>query len=147
MAQNNAFAEAFKGFQDFKMPNVDFNGLFSAGRRNAEAFTAANQAVTDGLQKAAKRQAEIAQRNLEDALSFVKEVTGSKSPEASAQKQAQFVKKAAEEMVTNAREIMEIVSKSSTQASEVLSKRLNQAISEISEIAGSVAPKAAKSSK
>jgi hypothetical protein len=55
-------------------------------------------------------------------------------------------KKAAEEMVTNAREIMEIVSKSSTQASEVLSKRFNQAISEISEIAGSVAPKA-KASK
>ena len=146
MAQSNAFADAFKGLQDFKMPNVDFNGFFSLSRRNAEAFTAANQTVTEGIQKAVKRQTEIAQRNIEDALSFVREVTGSKSPEASAAKQAQFVKKATEELVSNAREIMEIVSKSNTQASEVLSKRFNQAISEISDIAGQ-APKAAKSSK
>jgi len=145
MAQSNAFAEAFKGFQDFKIPNVDFNGFFSLGRRNAEALTAANQAVVDGAQKVVKRQTEIAQRNIEDALSFVREVTGAKSPEASAQKQAQFAQKAAEEFVSNAREIMELVSKSSTQASEVLSQRFNQVISEISDIAGTPAPK--KSSK
>lgn len=146
MAQSNAFADAFKGLQDFKMPNVDFNGVFSMTRRNAEAFSAANQTVAEGLQKAAKRQAEIAQRSIEEALSFVREVTGSKSPEASAQKQAQFAQKAAEELVSNAREIMEIVSKSSTQASEVLSKRFNQAISEISDIAGQ-APKKSAGSK
>ena len=146
MAQSNAFAEAFKGFQDLKVPNVDFNGVFSLIRRNAEALTAANQAGAEGLQKAVKRQAEIAQSNIEAALSFVKEVTGAKSPEASAQKQAQFAQKAAEELVSNTREILEIVSKSSTQAGEVLSKRFNQAISEISDITGQAAPKA-KSSK
>lgn len=147
MAQNNAFAEAFKGLSDFKLPNVDFNGFFSLTRRNVEAFSAANQAFAEGAQAVARRQAEIMQRSVEDALSLVREVYSSKSPEASAAKQAQFVQKSLEEAVSNAREIIELASKSGTEASEVLSKRFNQAISEITDIAGKASSQTVKAAK
>lgn len=147
MAQNNAFTDAFKGFSEFKLPNVDFNSFFSLSRRNIEAFTAANQAMSEGVQAVVRRQAEITQRSVEDALALVREVYSSKSPEASASKQAQFVQKSLEEAVSNARELIELASKSGAEASEVLSKRFNQAISEITEITSKTAGQAVKAAK
>lgn len=146
MAQNNAFAEAFKSFSEYKLP-LDFNGLFSMSRRNIEALSAANQAVAEGAQAVVRRQAEIVQRNIEDALSLVREVYSSKSPEASAAKQAQFVQKSMEEALSNARELIELASKSSAEAGEVLSKRFSQAISEVSDIAGKTTGQAVKAAK
>ena len=147
MSQSKAFTEAFKGFSEFKLPNYDFNSVFSLTRRNVEAFTAANQAFAEGIQAAARRGTEIAQRNLEDTLSLVRDISSSKSPEASATKQAQFVQKSLEAAVSNAREIAQIVTKSGEEASSVLSKRFNQAISEISDLTTKNTQAAAKSAK
>lgn len=129
MAQNN-FAEAFKVFTDFKAPVYDFNQLFSIGRRNLEAFSAANQAIAEGAQAVARRQAEVSRNNTEEAIQLFRDIYSSKNPEASAAKQAEFVKQSFETTLANLREMFEMASKSNVEASEVLSKRISDAMAE-----------------
>jgi phasin family protein len=136
MAQSsNKFAESFKAFSDFKAPNYDFNALVSIGRRNIEAFTAANQAVAEGAQAIARRQAEIARSNAEEAIQLFREVYSSQTPEASASKQAEFARSAFESALSNVRELFEMASKSNIEAAEVLTKRLTEVMGEVGKAA------------
>lgn len=129
MAQNT-FQDAFKVFTDFKAPVYDFNQLFSFGRRNVEAFTAANQAVAEGAQAVARRQAEIMKSNTEEAIQLFRDVYSSKNPEASASKQAEFAKQAFETSLSNLREMFEMLSKSNVEAAEVITKRVSEIMNE-----------------
>lgn len=134
MAQNT-FQDAFKVFTDFKAPVYDFNQLFSFGRRNVEAFTAANQAVAEGAQAVARRQAEILKSNTEEAIQLFRDVYSSKNPEASASKQAEFAKQAFETSLSNLREMFEMVSKSNVEAAEVITKRVSEIMNETNKAA------------
>ena len=134
MAQNT-FQDAFKVFTDFKAPVYDFNQLFSFGRRNVEAFTAANQAVAEGAQAVARRQAEIMKSNTEEAIQLFRDVYSSKNPEASASKQAEFAKQAFETSLSNLREMFEMVSKSNVEAAEVITKRVSEIMNETNKAA------------
>ena len=129
MAQN-PFQDAFKVFTDFKAPTADFNQFFSFGRRNVEALTAANQAVAEGAQAVARRQAEILKNNTEEAIQLFRDVYSSKNPEASASKQAEFAKQAFESALSNLREMFEMVSKSNVEAAEVITKRVSEIMNE-----------------
>ena len=134
MAQNT-FQDAFKVFTDFKAPVYDFNQLFSFGRRNVEAFTAANQAVAEGAQAVARRQAEIMKSNTEEAIQLFRDVYSSKNPEASASKQAEFAKQAFETSLSNLREMFEMLSKSNVEAAEVITKRVSEIMNETNKAA------------
>lgn len=142
MAQpNKQFADAFKVFTDFKAPVYDFNQLFSVGRRNIEAFTSANQAVAEGAQAVARRQAEIAKNSAEEAIQLFREVYSSPSPDAGAQKQADFVKSQFESALANAREVFEMISKSNSEAAEIITRRITEALGEANKAANTAGRK------
>ncbi len=143
MAQSQRIADAFKVFADFKAPNYDFNQLFSLSRRNIEALTAANQAFAGGVQAVARRGAEIAKNSSEEAIQLFREVYSSQSPEAGAQKQADFVKTQFESAMANAREVFEVLSKSNAEAAEIITKRLTDALNEVSKTAQQASSKKA----
>ncbi|MCH2037595.1 MAG: phasin family protein [Rickettsiales bacterium] len=138
---NNPFASAAKA------PSFDFKGMTEIQRRNIEAITEANQVIGESIQAAARRQAEIAQSNLGDILQTVKETLSAKTPEESANQSSDLAKSLFEGGLSNASETLEVFTKSSMEAVDIINKRVSKAISEVGEISNQAANDAAGSKK
>jgi len=124
MSYNNPFADLFKN-------SFDFNQVFSAQRRNIEAFSAANQAVVEGAQAISRRQAEVFRANVENVLKVSKEMMTSGTPEVGVTRQADLARAIFENTLSNLREVTETVTKSGFEAFDVLNKRVAESLEEI----------------
>jgi phasin family protein len=123
---------AIKGFS---IPNFDFGTVFDIQRKNIEAFTAASQTFTQGLQTVAKRQSEIARQQVEQFQSLLTTAAPTAKVEDNLVKQADLVKAAYEKNVSNARELQDILTKVTTEASDILSRRVVASLDEIKSVA------------
>ena len=123
---------AIKGFS---IPNFDFGTVFDIQRKNIEAFTAASQTFTQGLQTVAKRQSEIARQQMEQFQSLLTTAAPTAKVEDNLVKQADLVKAAYEKNVSNARELQDILTKVTTEASDILSRRVLASLDEIKSVA------------
>jgi phasin family protein len=123
---------AIKGFS---IPNFDFGTVFDIQRKNIEAFTAASQTFTQGLQTVAKRQSEIARQQMEQFQSLLTTAAPTAKVEDNLVKQADLVKAAYEKNVSNARELQDILTKVTTEASDILSRRVVASLDEIKSVA------------
>lgn len=147
MAYQNPFAEMMKNFSDFKapsfnaVPNVDVNQLMTAGRKNAEACSAAGQAVVESCQAAARRQAELARAQVEKTLKTCKDMLVNGSPEINTTKQVEFAKTMFESSLNNLREVSELATKSCFEAFDILNRRASESIEEITGAATSTSSK------
>ncbi len=126
MATAKAQQDFWKSFTDFKAPVVDVNSIFNSQRRNIEAFSAANQVLAEGVQAATKHQAEAARENVESFISATKDILTSNSPESNTSKQISLVQDWYESAMENAREVTELVTKSSNDAFELINKRASE---------------------
>lgn len=124
MQYNQAFADMFKS-------SMDFNQIFSTGRRNMEALSAANQVVVESAQAIARRQSEVARANIDNALKVSKDMMTSGTPETSINKQSDLMKAFFENTLNNLREVSELVTKSSFEAFDVLNRRTAESLEEI----------------
>jgi phasin family protein len=137
MANQNPFADLFKNFSEFKapsMPTLDMTQLLNAGRKNAEAVTAAGQTLADSAQTITRRQAELARTQVEKVLKTTKEMLVNGSPEINTTKQVEFAKTLFETSLNNIREVSELVTKSGFEAFDVLNRRASQTIEEFSNV-------------
>lgn len=125
--------------KDVKLPAMNMDGVISAMRKNMDALTEANRSALEGLQAIARRQSEIMAEAVQQATDGMKTVMTAKSPEENAARQADLVKQTVEQMVANAREIMEIASKSSEAAMDPLRQRLLASFDEVKTIIGPAA--------
>ena len=123
---------AIKGFS---IPNFDFGTVFDIQRKNIEAFTAASQTFSQGLQTVAKRQSEIARQQVEQFQSLLSASAPTSKVEDNLVKQADLVKVAYEKNVSNARELQDILTKVTTEASDILSRRVVASLDEIKSVA------------
>lgn len=139
-----SYNEVFKIFGDFKTPAFDFNSLFEVQRRNIEALTAANQVVAEGAQAIARRQAEILRNNVDEVLKASKDIVAGGTPELNVEKQANLSKALFEKSLSNAREVSEVVSKTSFEAFDLLNKRAAESFDELGAVANKVAASAKK---
>lgn len=139
----NQYADMMKMFSQFKMPamgtmpqmpSFDMNGLSTMGRRNMEAFSAANQAVSEGMQAVGRRQAELARSSVEKLLKTTKDMLVNGSPEINTAKQADLAKTMIEQSMSNLREVSELVAKSGFEAFDVINKRAAESLNEISKL-------------
>jgi phasin family protein len=137
MAFQNPFADMMKQFSDFKapnlsaMPSIDMNRWMSAGRKNAEACSAASQAVAESCQAIARRQAELARAQVEKTLKTCKDMLVNGSPEINTTKQVELAKTMFESSLNNLREVSELATKSCFEAFDVLNRRASETIEEI----------------
>lgn len=146
MTTQNPFADLFKNFQEFKAPSLpalDFNQLAAAGRRNAEAFYAASQAVAESTQAITRRQAELARGHVEKVLKTTKEMLVNGSPEINTSRQVEFAKTLFESSLNNMREVSELVTKSGFEVFDVLNRRASETIEELSSLKTAAKKKAA----
>jgi len=128
---NRMFAEYGKLFGNGKAPIFDFEAAFASQRKNVEALTTANQLVFEGVQAVARRQAEIVRRAFEELSQVSRELTAAGAPEDRLAKQTALAKEAFEAATANAREIAEMLQKSSNKAVDVLSNRVSENLDEV----------------
>jgi phasin family protein len=141
MDMNRWVSDFSKSFSNGKTPTVDFEGLFAAQRKNFEAFTSANQLAFDGVKAVAQRQAELAREAVESFSKLAKELTVPASPEEKLAKQAEVAKSAFEQALSTMREATATLTKSNTQAVDVLSKRVADSFDEVKVAFAKVAKK------
>ncbi len=120
-----------KMLADFKVPGLDVEPMIAAQKKNIEALTEANQLVFAGVQAVMKRQAEILQASLEQARAVASEIMVPGSPEAKVAKQAEVVQTAFQAALANMKELADLVTKSNTEAGNVISKRVTESLEEI----------------
>lgn len=147
MAYQNPFADMMKNFSDYKIPSMssipslDVSQLMASGRKNAEACSAASQALSESCQAIARRQAELARAQVEKTLKTCKDMLVNGSPEINTTKQIEYAKTLFESSLNNLREVSELVTKSGFEVFDVLNRRASESIEEIT---SSSAPSSSK---
>lgn len=124
--------EQFSAFvRGLKLPGVDVNEILASQKKNIEAFTKAMQTASEGVGAVARRQAEMLRTALDQIMAIAHELTVPGNPKETVAKQGEFIKKALETTVANARELAEMVEKSNKDAFEVIRRRTDEALDEI----------------
>ncbi|PIR37119.1 MAG: phasin [Alphaproteobacteria bacterium CG11_big_fil_rev_8_21_14_0_20_39_49] len=139
----NPFADFLAGYSTSNpfAAECDWDSVVNAGRQNAKAWSDAAKAASEGIQAIARRQAEVAQKSVEEFSKFFKDASSTKSPEEGIAKQVEFTKCSLESAIKNCNEISEIASKSNKEASDIISKRISNALSEVAANANSSSKK------
>ncbi|MGE3714632.1 MAG: phasin family protein, partial [Alphaproteobacteria bacterium] len=117
---------------EFFKNSWDFNQLLTTQRRNMEAFATANQTVVESAQAISRRQAEVARDSVEHVLQASKEMMNGSSPESSMAKHADFTRDMFENSLSHMREMVEMATKCSFEAFDVLNKRAAESLEEFS---------------
>ncbi|WP_158044032.1 phasin family protein [Skermanella pratensis] len=125
------FTDVSKLMSEFKLPGVDVESALAAQQKNIQALTAANQLAFEGFQAVARRQSEILRQTIEQTTSIVSELLAAGSPEEKVAKQADLVKVAFEKALANTRELAELVTKSNSEAADVINKRVSESLEEL----------------
>ena len=120
-----------KMMQDFKVPGVDMESLMETQRKNVEALNQANRVAVEGMQALAQRQSEIMRQTMDEMRAAMEDLSKSANAQEMSTKQAELVKEAMEKALANMRELAEMVSKSNTEAFEVVNQRVNESFEEL----------------
>ncbi|UEM04663.1 phasin family protein [Skermanella rosea] len=128
------FTDVSKLMSEFKLPGVDVESALAAQQKNIQALTAANQLAFEGFQAVARRQSEILRQTIEQTTSIVSELLAAGSPEEKVAKQADLVKAAFEKALANTRELAELVTKSNSEAADVINKRVSESLEELKSV-------------
>jgi phasin family protein len=125
------FTDVSKLISEFKLPGVDVESALASQQKNIQALTAANQLAFEGFQAVARRQSEILRQSIEQTTAIVTELLAAGSPEDKVAKQAELVKSAFEKALANTRELAELVTKSNSEAADVINKRVSESLEEL----------------
>ncbi|MFV9875947.1 MAG: phasin family protein [Rickettsiales endosymbiont of Dermacentor nuttalli] len=134
--QHNLFSEVFKSFSDWsnfnpnKVCPVDVNSLASIQKRNTETISHANKLFTENVHSIMRRNTEIAQENAADLFHLIKDVVVSPNHEYTMSKQAEFVRSAFESTVKNAKELTEMVTKSTMELFDLVGHTVSENLKE-----------------
>jgi phasin family protein len=114
-----------KLMESFKVPGVDMTTLMAAQQKNMEAFTKATQITTAAATAISRRQTEIMQASVEQAVAMLKDM---KVPGKS---HADIIQKAFDTALANARELAEMTMKANADAYEVVKGRMKESMEEL----------------
>jgi phasin family protein len=121
-----------KLFADMKVPAMpDMEAVLAAHKRNLEALSEANRVALEGAQAVARRHMEIMQSTMTGLTETLKGMSVTEKPAERAAKQAELLKQAYENAVSNTRELGDLIQKSNTEAMQKLNHRFSEAMTEM----------------
>jgi phasin family protein len=130
----------------FALPSLNIEALGEAHRKNAAAVTSANQAVFDGLNTLAQRQADLFKTTVDDCSKLGSDVLASASFDDRVTKQADAAQQIYHSTVVRFRELSDIAVKANVTATDILNARVTEAFDEFRALfAAPVAPSTAAS--
>lgn len=118
----------------FKMPAMDVDAVMASYRRNVEALTAANQCAFEGAGAVARRQAEIARDAIESYTKAFGDLLTEGTPDEKAARQAEIARQSYDRAIANARELGDMMTKTSTEAFGLLNDRIREGFGEMQDI-------------
>lgn len=130
-------ADVTKYMGQFKLPTFDVDALMASYRKNVEALTAANQCTLEGVGALVRRQTEIAREAIESYTKAVGDLLAEGSVEEKAARQAELARQAYDRAVANARELGDMVTKTSNEAFGLLNDRIRESFGEIQDLVAS----------
>ena len=116
--------------EQFKLPGVDVPALMEARRKDIEALTEVNKIALESSQTMAQKQVEILQKTIEE---LTQTMTGGK-PLENAAKQGEVVQYAMEKAFAYMLELAEVARKAQTEALEVINKRAQENMQELTSL-------------
>ena len=97
-----------KLLSEFKVPEIDWQGMMAAQQKNWAALGQANQKWAESAQNVMRREVEIMQSAMAEAAEVSKEMMSSKDPGAAAMKRLDHAKTSFEKAITNTRRMRAI---------------------------------------
>ena len=122
---------AYTPFEKLFTPRFDLSALATVQQRNFEAFAAAGQRVATGVESLIKRQTEL----FEAQAAVVKHVLTNGQLPLDMQKQSDFVREQTSKALTDAQELTSIAATTAKDAFEILRKRTEEGVAELTAIA------------
>jgi phasin family protein len=126
------FPDIAKLIEQFKVPGLDVSKIVETQRKDIEAITQANQAAYEGMQELAKRQMEILQETVTEWQAAMTQATNRESTTAA--QRAELAEKTFGKVFANMRELAEMAVKAQTQAWEVIQKRFQENLADLSNL-------------
>ena len=118
------FPNFTKLLENYKIPGVDLSTFLDRKKSNIEALTKANKIAFEGWQALVRRQAEILQQSMEEAIANARK-------QDSATHRMEIAKQGFEKALDHMRELAEMATKSQTEAFEVIQKRISANVREL----------------
>lgn len=136
MAANNPFLNGNFGklAETFKVPQIDLEAIMAFQRKNLDAFTAANKAVSEAIRTIITRQTDMLSAAMKEAMGASRDMMKVSDPQQAASNQAELTKAAFERTLDAVRESAATLAKSNTEALEVISKRMVASFGEIKQM-------------
>ncbi|MQX36324.1 phasin family protein [Roseospira navarrensis] len=135
-----------KYLADMKVPGVDLDAIMASQKKNVEALTNANRLAFEGMQAVMQRQAELLRQSMEEYAKTAQSMGDMKDPQDAIARQTDMAKMGFERMISNMREMSELLAKSNNEVFELLNKRFTETLDEMKGMmdkaeAGKPAPK------
>ena len=119
-----------KMFEAFTVPGLDVKAMVEGQRKNFDAMKEAAQIMAVGASDLAKKQTEIVRTAVQQAMSATSEMRVGDMAAASKMQQ-EFVKKAFETGLANARELAEIVGRTNQEAYQTIEQRVRENVEQL----------------
>jgi phasin family protein len=121
------FFDFTKLLKHYKLPGVNFSALVDHERKNIEALTKANRAVLEGWEALVRRQSEILQETMAQAIA------NAQSKDA-IEHRKELAVRGFEKALENMREVAEITAESQKKAFAIISKRVEEGIEQFRDL-------------
>lgn len=138
MTQQNSFSEFFskkndfaKFFESWNKSPFDVQSFAETQRKNLQTVSEAQRVLFENFQAIVSRQTEIFSQYMEEQSSLTSELLREGKPEDKIARNAEIIKTSYEKAIANAKEISEMVKKSSVQTTGLLNKRASASLKEI----------------
>lgn len=128
------FSEFQKNLSQLKIPGVDPDQWVKVYEQNIAAVTQANQTFMTGMQAFAEKQAAMLQEGFKTSEAAIKEAAEAGESTDKVTSQVERAKAAYEKALADMNEISEIVTKTNSEALEVINQRVNASFSEVQKI-------------
>lgn len=122
--------DIMKMFEQFKLPGVDVSALMEARRKDIEALTEVNKIALQSSQTMAQKQVEILQKTMQELM----QTMSAGKPLENAAKQAELVQHVMEKAISYMQELAEVARKAQTEALDVINKRAQQNIQQLTSL-------------
>lgn len=110
------------------LPKVDIDQLLDANRKNLDALDRSTKVAADGARSLVEKQREIVEGVLTEAAAMARDFKPTGDPEQIVTKQTEFARKAFESAVQNSRDVAELATKTTSDATAIIRDRLRDSL-------------------
>jgi phasin family protein len=131
---SDSFLDQMKAFgSKLGLPRVDVDKLVEMNRKNFEAFVKSASVAGEGAKALAEKQREIIQAAFKETAARVKDFHPAGSPQEVLAKQAEYARKAFEVAMQNTRDLAELTTKTTAEATKIVRDRIQENLGELQE--------------